>query len=239
MHPAADPQSIPTARHARERGRRGVVARPGFTLIESAMAVVVVGLGVLAMVDAQQAFIRANLWSSQAASATFLANEVREYTRNLSRHDRVSGLTIVSGVLSGWGPEAGETSVTDFDDLDDFDGITFAFDGTVGHTDGDLPGPINAFGEVIAELEIDGDTATDANGDLPMRGWSQTVIVEKVDPFNFGTTRGDAYFVGPGSASPPIAVDEFPLRVSVEVRYQTLNDVTGELITTVTWIVPR
>ena len=64
------------------RGRAGT---GGFTLIETSMATVIIGVGVLAMVDAQSAFIVSNQWSSHAASATFLANEIRELTRNLPR----------------------------------------------------------------------------------------------------------------------------------------------------------
>ena len=65
------------------RSRRAVRAtRPGgFTLIETSLATLIVGIGVLAMVDAQTAFIVSNQWSSHAASATFLANEIRELTR--------------------------------------------------------------------------------------------------------------------------------------------------------------
>ena len=109
---------------------RSHAAPGGFTLIEAAMATVIIGVGVLAMIDAQTAFIRANVWSNHAASATFLANEIREYSRKLPRHDPVSGLVIDGGLLHGWGPDEGEVTVDDFDDLDDFDGIVFSGFGT-------------------------------------------------------------------------------------------------------------
>ncbi|MEZ6317789.1 MAG: hypothetical protein R3B49_03395 [Phycisphaerales bacterium] len=108
--------------------------------------------------------------------------------------------------------------VDDFDDIDDFDGITFSDVGTPGLDDGDLPGPIDAFGNVIPEITVDGDpmvsgsTVTQA-----MTGWSQTVIVEKLEPFDTSTVVPDWE---DRSASGGPAVDEFPLRVSVEVRYQ-------------------
>jgi type II secretory pathway pseudopilin PulG len=214
-------------------GLPGAVGAPGFTLIETALATVVIGVGVLAMVDAQQAFINANRWSSHAASATFLANEIREYTRRLPKHDPVVGLHLDGGTLDGWGPDAGETTVADFDDLDDFDGLTFSFVGTAGFADGDLPGPIDAFGDVIPEISAVGDEDEDAG----MFGWSQTVIVQKLDPFDFATTVADAAF-SDGSAAPRRAVDEYPLRVTVEVRYQGVNDVNATLVTSVSWIVP-
>ncbi|GJM19302.1 MAG: hypothetical protein DHS20C14_15150 [Phycisphaeraceae bacterium] len=224
-----------TKRYVRRTNARG------FTLIEAAMAVVIIGVGVLAMVDAQQAFVRANLWSSHAASATFLANEIREHTRLLPKHDPVTSLTISGGApgpstLYGWGPNAGEIDVTDFDDMDDFDGIEFTFIGTDGFDDGDLPGPIDAFGAVIPEITVSGDELVTAGVvDQAMIGWSQTVIVEKLDPFDTSTVVPD--WEDRTSTGGP-AAHEFPLRVSVEVRYQGLNDIEPELITTVSWIVP-
>ncbi|MEQ8769584.1 MAG: prepilin-type N-terminal cleavage/methylation domain-containing protein [Phycisphaerales bacterium] len=213
----------------------------GFTLIEAAMAVIIIGVGVLAMVDAQQAFVRANLWSSHAASATFLANEIREYTRHLPKHDPVASIVIDggspgAGTLYGWGPNIGEVDVSDFDDLDDFDGISFSYIGNAGFDDGDLPGPIDAFGNVIPEITIAGqEMMTTDNQDLPMQGWTQTVIVEKVEPFDTATVVPD--WEDRSSTGGP-AVDAFPLRVSVEVYYQGINDIEGELITTVSWVVP-
>ena len=45
-------------------------ARRGFTLIESALATVIIGVGVLAMVTAQQALHRKNEWSTHASIAS-------------------------------------------------------------------------------------------------------------------------------------------------------------------------
>ena len=64
----------------------------GFTLLETSMAMVIIGVGVLAFVDAQKAFITNNNWSSHAATGAYLANEVRELARRLPRHDPVTGL---------------------------------------------------------------------------------------------------------------------------------------------------
>ncbi len=137
--------------------RRSPKARGGFTLIEAALATVIVGVGIVAMVDAQQAFIRSNMWSSHAATGTFLANEIRELTRHLPKHDPVTGLYLEAdgngnSTLRGWGRESGEVSVLDFDDLDDFDGVSFSFFGPSGLDDGQYAGPINAFGEVIPNI---------------------------------------------------------------------------------------
>lgn len=228
--------------------RRAVpTSQTGFTLIETSMATVIIGVGVLAMVDAQSAFIVSNQWSSHAASATFLANEIREFTRNLPKHDPVHGLTLIddgSGtfIASGWGVDAGEVTVDDFDDIDDFDGITFSYVGTPGLNDNDLPGPINSFGEVIPALSHDG-VEQGSTSDLvftgdAMYGWFQTVIVEKIDPFDTSIVRDNAYFDAPNGSFPGRAVNQFPLRVSVMVFYQGVNDIDADLVTTVTWIVP-
>jgi prepilin-type N-terminal cleavage/methylation domain-containing protein len=72
-------------RTARRAGR-------GFTLIETALATVIVGVGVLALLDAQAAFHVSNDWSTHAATGTYLANEIRELTRKLPNHDPVTGL---------------------------------------------------------------------------------------------------------------------------------------------------
>jgi prepilin-type N-terminal cleavage/methylation domain-containing protein len=231
--------------------RRGV--RPkrrdaqGFTLIETSMATVIIGVGVLAMVDAQSAFIVSNQWSSHAASATFLANEIREYTRNLPKHDPVTGISMQddgngSMVITGWGFDTGEVVVDDFDDLDDFNGITFSYIGTADISDNDLPGPINSFGEVIPNLSLDGtEQGTNTAGVFTgqaMQGWSQTVIVEKVHPFDTSNVLNEAFFEVANGSFPGREVDEYPLRVSVQVFYQGVNDTEAELVTTVSWIVP-
>lgn len=226
--------------------RRSPKARGGFTLIEAALATVIVGVGIVAMVDAQQAFIRSNMWSSHAATGTFLANEIRELTRHLPKHDPVTGLYLEAdgngnSTLRGWGRESGEVSVLDFDDLDDFDGVSFSFFGPSGLDDGQYAGPINAFGEVIPNISIDGEVAIrdEQTGVVePMIGWTQNVLVQKVDPFNTSVV------VANGAWEPALgnfagrAVHEYPLRVTVEVTYQGPMAINPEVVARVTWIVP-
>ena len=204
----------------------------GFTLIETAMATVIIGVGVVAIVEAQQHFMQSNAWSSQAATGTFLANEIREFTHNLPRHDPVTGLSINGGALSGWGPESGEVTVDDIDDIDDIDGLTFG-------EAGDYPGPINAFGEIIPEINADGEVVVDEYGnELSMQGWVQTVIVEKLDAFDSGTVIDDDAFDAPSGSFEGRDVDEFPLRVTVIVSYQGPYDALPAEVTRVEWIVP-
>lgn len=140
----------------RTRPRRGS-ARRGFTLIETALATIIVGVGVLAMVAAQAAFHQKNAWSTHASIATALGNEIREMAWNLPQHDPVTGDAY-------WGPEGNEISFADYDDLDDFDGDGegLIFSADLGN------GPINARREIIPNMD----------------GWSQIVTVFNVDPFN-------------------------------------------------------
>lgn len=137
--------------------------RRGFTLIETALTTVIVGVGVLAMVTAQSAFLQQNVWSTRVSAAERLGNEIRELTVNLPRHDPVNG-------AATWGPEPGEASVLDFDDLDDFDGLG---DGTV-FSSADENGPIDARRRVIPNME----------------GWGQVVEVFSVDGSNIAAEPG-------------------------------------------------
>ena len=137
----------------------------GFTLIEAAVATIIVGTGILGMVAAQQAWHRQNAWAERAAIGTRLGNEIREMTFNIVRHDPVTG-------ASTWGPEANEVTVLDYDDLDDFDGA--GGNGLILSDDlGN--GPLNALREVIPGME----------------GWSQEVRVHNIDPTNVNLDLGD------------------------------------------------
>jgi type II secretory pathway pseudopilin PulG len=226
----------------RRRGRSR--SRGAFTLIETSLALIIIAVGVLALVEAQQAFIKSNDWSSHAATANYLANEIRERMRKLPNHDPVTGLyfegAIGSQVLRGWGPDGGELGVEDFDDIDDFDGISIAATGTDGFDDGDLPGPIDAFGAVIPEIGNDGGIALDGNGvPLPLRGWSQRIRVEKVDPFDPSVVYLDEQVLATqANGFTGLDVDQFPLRVSVDVFFRGVYDTEDQLVTTVTWIMP-
>ena len=215
---------------ARRRNRRG-----GFTLLETMLALVIIGVGVLAFVDAQTSFIRSNNWSSHAATGMLLANEVRELSRRLPRHDPVTGLTLLgsgpTAIISVWGREGGEVDIDDIDDLDDLSNVVFGPGGT-------FPGPINAIGELIQEISAEGELVFDEDGgSVPLEGWSQRVTVEKVDPYNMNLSRTVGYEQAPNSQLPFIRVDQFPLRITVSVRYQGINDPAPEEVTKLTWVV--
>lgn len=208
----------------------------GFTLIEAALATVIIGVGVVAIIEAQGSFMRSNNWSSHAATGTLLGNEIRELSNRLPRHDPVTGLWIDDStgeeVLVGWGIEANELTIDDIDDVDDLDGLVFGSTGT-------FPGPIDAFGQIIPQTLPDGTVVLGQNGEpLPLEGWTQSVTVEKISPTNFATLLENDYRDDPNSNPFWRDVHQFPLRVTVTVTYQGPFDVSPTEVTRVSWIVP-
>ncbi len=227
VRPIERPGVVP-ARAAR-RGTRA------FTLLETMMALVIIGVGILAFIDAHAAFNRTNSWSSNAGTGMLLANEIREMVRRLPRHDPVTGLYIEgsggSAVLRGWGRETGEVTPRDIDDIDDLDGLVFGVGGT-------FPGPIDAFGNVVPAIDADGNIVPDGHGgNQSLEGWVQRVTVEKVDPYNFNTVRNHDYVQAASAQLPAIPVDGFPLRVTVAVTYQSLSDAAPREMARVQWVV--
>ena len=174
--------------------------------METALATIIVGVGVLAMVQAQAAFHQKNAWSTHASVATQLGNEIREMTWNLPQRDPVTGDAF-------WGPEGGnELWIGDFDDLDDFDGAGdgLIFSAALGN------GPINARREIITN----------------MPGWSQTVRVFNVDPFNISFDPDNPATFAPDGTTTIMAV-------VVVVEYQGVNDPQPMEMTRVSWIAPK
>lgn len=114
-------------------GRRG-----GFTLIEAALVTMIVGIGVTAIIAAQQAFHQENAWAQRMGTALLLASEIRESTLHLPQRDPIQG-------TGNWGPESNEPTVADYDDLDDFDGSNGA--GLV------ISPPVDAARQPIPDME--------------------------------------------------------------------------------------
>jgi len=231
--------TMPTSRPDRRRARRrAAAARPGFTLLETSLSIIIIGVGVLAILEAQQAFLVKNAWSTQTTTGTLLANEIREMTRGFPRHDVFTGGLYfedpaTSSGLRGWGPEPLETQAIDFDDYDDLDGVMF---GDAADADGRpinlrLPGPIDAARLVIPETNWLGESVAAANGgDEPMQGWSQYVQVDKVEP-------GDFTIGVPDDDDALAEVDEYPLRVTVFIFYQGPFDVSPSQVAQTSWVV--
>lgn len=200
------------------------------------MALIIIGVGVLAFVEAQRTFTQNNQWSSHTSRAMYVASEIRELCRRLPRHDPVTGLYLDTSsgtpVLRGWGMETGEASPEDFDDIDDLDGATFG-------GDGDFAGPIDSYGQLIHDTDASGQEILDEDGNpVGLAGWSQTVTVEKVDPFNFATVRDHDFKEDASGSFPGRPVDKYPLRITVSVSYRGPFDSEARQVTSVSWIAP-
>lgn len=177
--PSAIPNP-PSRRHHRARG---------FTLIEAALTTVIVSTGVLSILAAQQAYHQKNDWAQRSGTAMLLANEIRELTLPLPLFDPINGQTIP-------GPDPGELTIDDYDDLDDFAGIMDAGGNFPGTT---INPPIDALRRPI----------------LDMTQWTQVVTVGSVlesdialtytqDPGTTALTRVtvDVLYQGPGDPTP-------------------------------------
>lgn len=235
-----------TARPSPRRRR----APDGFTLLETALATVIIGVGVLAVVEAQQAFLQRNSWSTSASTAAYLAGEVREMAEILPRHDRFTGGVYFTDPVNlagftGWGLEAGETATADLDDLDDLDGAVFgnATSFPAGFTmTARYPGPINSLRETIPEVLWDGSVELfTAPGEtepspVPMREWTQIVTVRKVDPYNITTELANNAQLMQG-ATILRAVDRYPLRVTVTAISQSDPSAPAVAVATTSWVV--
>ena len=172
----------------------------GFTLIEAALTTVIVGTGVLAIVAAQQAYHMENDWAQRTGTALLLANELRELTLTLPIHDPITG-------KSNLGPETGEGTVADYDDLDDFAGTVDALGIGSGLS---FNPPINALRQPVQE----------------MADWTQTINVESVLPDDISSAFTQS-----------LGADGTLKRVTVTVQYQGPNDNQAMSITSLTWVV--
>src|ERR1700733_5299069 len=89
----------------------------GFTLIEAALATIIVGVGIVSTMTLFAACSQQASSANQITTATMLANNVHEALAGLSFGDPTFGHQY-------FGPEPGETLAT-YNDIDDFDGSKF------------------------------------------------------------------------------------------------------------------
>ena len=89
------------------------MTRSGFTLLETLIATVLIGVAIVAMIASNGAFTRVNGAGLTLSNAEFLIEQIREMTATLPVVDPDSGKTTFG---------AEEMSLADYDDLDDFDG---------------------------------------------------------------------------------------------------------------------
>jgi len=89
----------------------------GFTLLEVLIAVILVGVSIAALVVANTSFTLANGTGADISTAEFLVEQIRELTTMLPVMDPDT-------TSPTFGLE--EAALLDYDDVDDFDGMTFS-----------------------------------------------------------------------------------------------------------------
>jgi type II secretory pathway pseudopilin PulG len=89
----------------------------GFTLIEAALATVIIGVGVTAMMELFSACTKENRAAGQSTVAMMLTENIRELMEDLAFNDPTSGRSV-------FGAEVNE-ELPIYDDVDDFDLSTF------------------------------------------------------------------------------------------------------------------
>lgn len=196
---------------AHRRGNKRL--RRGFTLIETTLTTIIVGLAIAALVRLVLTQTQNNHIAQRTSIGISLANNVREMMAGLPFSDPSNG-------TQTFGPETGETTLASFNDVDDFDG----FDSTVRNDigSGQPVGPVDAARRVITAT-IDGTTQVPPE----WRNWRQQITVEPVDPNNLN-------LVTPKPNTARIVV-----RVTVSISYRPPGATDWQQITQLRWLKTR
>ena len=125
----------------------------GFTIIEALVATIIVGLAIVALVMANGVFTQANAAAVNLSTAQFLVEQIRELT---------AVLPVVDPTTEDATFGAEEGSLVSYDDLDDFDGVSYS-------------PPINASRAAMSDLS----------------SFTQQITVENVNSSNFNQTVAD------------------------------------------------
>lgn len=135
----------------------------GFTLIEAAMVMVIIGVGVLSMLQLLAAGSVQNNDAAEMTKAMTLANNVREASLALKFHDPDQPVTVPASYT--WFSQ--ESSIEQWDNITDLDGPVDTWDT-----------PEDAKGWQKFSPPIDGTRKTLVGH----KGWAQYVKVETIDP---------------------------------------------------------
>ncbi len=139
--------------HRKNRGvsRRTATRRRGLTLFETSLATIIVGVTITAIVKLILCVTQQNFYAQKTTTAMMLANNIRELLTGLPFTDPANGVHL--------GPLAGETTVAQYTNVEDFNGYT-------------ANPPIDANRQPITNLST----------------WRQQVTVTHVSPNNFSLT---------------------------------------------------
>jgi prepilin-type N-terminal cleavage/methylation domain-containing protein len=129
--------------------------RSGFTLIEALVATVLIGVSIAALIASNVSHTQANAHGMYTSTAEFLIEEIRAMTMPLD-------FVEPDEIPDTFGPDNGEVDVGDYDDLDDFDGVTFS-------------PPVDVSGNALNDFSE----------------YSQVVTVKSVNPADFTSAVDD------------------------------------------------
>jgi len=90
-------------------------ARRGFSILETCLATIIVGLSVLAIVRLITAVTQQNFYAQKTVTAEMLANNIRELTAGLPFNDPANGTHL--------GPNPGQTTLAQYNDVEDLNGF--------------------------------------------------------------------------------------------------------------------
>jgi len=129
--------------------------KDAFTLVEVIVATVIIGLAVVALLGGNRAFSQTNGEAVKLSNAEFLIGQMREKMLRIPIIDPEKG-------TETFGTESGEYFVAEYDDIDDFDGMSFS-------------PPIDVYGNTISDLTA----------------YTQRVTVQNVNADNFNSIVSD------------------------------------------------
>ena len=184
----------------------------GFTLLETLLTTIIVGLAITALV--KQVFFTAqqNAWTQRVQVGTLLADNLREMMAGLPFSDPRNG-------TQTFGPETGE-SLASFNDVDDFDGFDSA-------TRPDIPS-----GQPVGVVDAARRVITQSIGGVAQvppewKNWRQQIAVDPVDPNNLNTT-----FPKPNTT-------RVCVRITVTISYQPPGTSGYQQIVQLRWLKSR
>ncbi|HVT83065.1 MAG TPA: hypothetical protein VHM90_20675 [Phycisphaerae bacterium] len=186
--------------------------RRAWTLIETTLTTIIVGLAVSSLVKLVLTSTQTNRYTQRLTIGSLLAENCREMMGNLPFCDPAEATL-------NFGPESGEKLAT-YNDVDDFDG----FDST-SRPDiaaGNPIGPIDAARRVIT-------TNVGGTPQVPIEWlyWRQQIAVDPVDPNNLNVTL------------PKTNTARTCVRITVTISYLPPGEVTWQTVTQLRWIKTR
>jgi len=192
----------------KRNGRRG----RGFTLMETTLTTIIVGLAITSLVKLVLANTQQNRYTQRLTTGCLLAENCREMLSGLPFNDPANGTLT-------FGHEGSETLAT-YNDVDDFD----AFDSTVRPdiSAGQPVGPVDAARRVITET-VGGVTQVP----VEWRNWRQQIAVDPVDPNNLNTV-----YPKPNTA-------RVCLRITVTISYRPPGATAWEQVAQLRWLKTR